>query len=210
MLEPADLKQIDQLESSVHQLLDEAVQEFSQLAQSEQQLILKILRLLAPGLERLLADVGERDSQVPQTSIRALIACGCINACMSVVQADDEISLPEREVMLHLTDRLSGPLSLNDMTPVSGETISGSIESYTHLVDTYDGLDYRAAGALCAAIDSYRHTDLMAKFEAYVTMLGSRISFVDGSQADQREQSVLQQFEQMMEKLNDLIENAKL
>lgn len=210
MLEPADLKQIDQLETSIHKLLDEATREYSELDLAEKQIIRKILSRLADGWERLLSDVGESDADVPATSIRALLACGCVTACMSVVQADDEISLPEREVLLHLTQRLSGPLSLDDVSPVSDETSAGTIEYYSHLVDTYDGLDHRAAGTLCALIDSYRHSDLMAKFEAYVTLLGTRISFVDGEDADQREQTVLQQFEQTMERLNDLIESAKL
>ena len=210
MLQPADLQQIDQLESSIFQLMDEIVQNCGRLTQVERSTIRSILGELSPGWRRLVADVGEVDAEIPRTSIRALLACGAVDACMSVVQADEEISIPEREVMLHLTERFSGPLSLDDMSPVSSTTSSGTIEFFTHLVNTYDGLNYRTAGTLCAAIDSYRHTDFMVKFETYVMLLGSQISFVDGPDAKRRERHVLWQIEQTLEQLSDLIDKANL
>jgi tellurite resistance protein len=210
MLEPSDLQQIDGFQSSIQDLLDEVVEHYSALTPPEKDIVTKLIRGLDNSWSALLADVGETKSTVPEKSIRALLACGCVMACMVVVQADDEITAAEREVLLHLTSGFSEPLSLSGMTPVSSETSAGTIEYYSHLVDTYDVMDYRVAGTLCAAIDAFRDTKLVAKFARYVTLLGMQISFVDGEGADQRELAVLSEFDESMKQVTRVIKNANL
>lgn len=209
MLDPKDVQRIDDLQSSIQKLLDEAVKQYGQLAPAEKNTLTKVIRALDASWSKLLADVGESEVEVPEKSIRALLACGCVMACMMVVQADDEISAEEHEVLLQLTGGLAEPLSLGGMSPVSPKTTSGTIEYYTHLVDAYDVMDHRVAGTLCAAIDAYRDTELMSEYSKSVTQLGKQISFVDGHQADQREQSVLEEFEHAMRRLTEAINSAK-
>ena len=208
MLDPQDLRKIDDCLSSIHELIDEAVEHYLKLTPPEKELVTRIVLALDRSWGKLLADVGESKASVPEKSMRALLACGCVMACMEVVQADDEITTAEMEVLLHLTSRFSEPLSLSGVSPVSAETSSGTIEFYSHLVDTYDIMDYRVAGSLCAAIDSFRNTRLMAKFARFVTLLGTQISFVDGEVANQRELRVLSEFDDTMQRVSEAINDA--
>lgn len=210
MLETNDVRKIDDLQSSIEGLFDETVEQYSALTASERTVVAKMMHGLDASWDQLLVDVGETNTDVPATAVRALLACGCVKACMFVLQADDEITAAEEEVLLHLTGRFADPLSLSNMTPVSAETSSGTIELYAHLVDTYGIMDHRFAATLCATIDAFRETRLMAKFARFVTLLGTQISFVDGEGAGQRELQVLHDFDETMKRVAEAINDAAL